>query len=217
MIADASQAEDDPVDRLRLTLDLGPGDPRGQQRTVADDQLDRIIELIGNEQFSIRMAAIKDLTDVGEKAVPALLQALSQGLWYTRECAAQILGNIGDPRAVEPLIACLQDENVGVRRSAAIALSKMVDHNALGTVAQSLAHVDVAARRDIVEAVRKISPLAGRRLDEELGGGPHSTARGEEDHPDRPTTPGRPLSGGRISAILRSFWRTLRGHLEPRS
>lgn len=216
MIADPSQAGDDSVDRLRLTLDSGP-DPMGTQRMVADDQLDRIIELIGNEQFSIRMAAIKELTDIGEKAVPALLQALSQGLWYTRECAAQILGNIGDPRAVEPLIACLRDDNVGVRRSAAIALSKMVDRNALGTVAQSLAHVDVAARRDIVEAVRRVSPLTGRKLDEMMGGGPHSTARGEEERSVRPAAQGRSPSGGRIGAVLRSFWRTLRGHLEPRS
>jgi len=217
MIADAFQTKDGSADRLRLTLDSGPGESMGNQRTIADDQIDRIIELIGNEQFSIRMAAIKELNDIGEKAVPALLQALCQGLWYTRECAAQVLGNIGDPRAVEPLIACLKDDNVGVRRSAAAALSKMVEGDVMETVMQSIARADVATRRDIVDAIRRISPLTGRKLDEMLGGGSHSTARGEDEHSDGPANLGEPLACGRIGAVLRSLWQTVRGHLESRS
>ena len=42
-----------------------------------------------------------------------------------RREAAQILGNLGDTRAIEPLKKALKDENEDVRETAKIALEKI--------------------------------------------------------------------------------------------
>jgi hypothetical protein len=61
----------------------------------------------------------------GSEAVPRLLELLkSENLWM-RKVAANVLGNTGDQRAVEPLIAALRDQDDTVRRCAAEALKKL--------------------------------------------------------------------------------------------
>jgi HEAT repeat protein len=46
-----------------------------------------------------------------------------------RERAAWLLGTTGDRRAIEPLIGLLDDENQGVRTSAAHALQTLTDQD----------------------------------------------------------------------------------------
>jgi len=74
-----------------------------------------------------------------------------------REKAAELLGEIGDKRAVEPLITALKDGHLFVRQKAAEALGEMGDERAiklLKEVAQndSGSHVREAAK----EALEKI-------------------------------------------------------------
>jgi HEAT repeat protein len=99
------------------------------------------------------------------------LEALREGLWYTRECAIQALGNIADPTVIEQLITALGDENIGVRRSAAQALSNLIEKNELEAVAKILAQTDEDDQKAALEIIRKVSPLAGRKLKEVLGKG----------------------------------------------
>jgi HEAT repeat protein len=47
-----------------------------------------------------------------------------------RQFVAYMLGQVGDPRAIEPLIDALQDDNVGVRGAAANALGTIGDQGA---------------------------------------------------------------------------------------
>lgn len=177
-------AEDgDPVgnnDDLRLTLDSDPQRARLRRGNTPDGKIERLIDLIGNEQFSIRVAATKKLSLLGEKAVPALMECLQKGLWYTRESAAQTLGNIGDSRAIGPLISGLKDENVGVRRAAACALVSMIGKERLSDVAKAIAQADQDAQRYVLETIRKASPLAGRKLDGALGELPEPSRKVEE-------------------------------------
>ena len=48
-----------------------------------------------------------------------------------RKAAAEALGQIGDPRTVEPLIAALKDADKGVRWVAASALGQIGDERAV--------------------------------------------------------------------------------------
>jgi HEAT repeat protein len=58
--------------------------------------------------------------------VEGLIKALGyQKDWRVREAAASALGEIGDARAVESLIAALKDSDADVRQAAAGALDKM--------------------------------------------------------------------------------------------
>jgi HEAT repeat protein len=200
---------------LRLTLDSGldrSGPPEGERKT---DQVARYIDLIGNEQFSIRVAAIRELIGLGQQAVPALIRALQEGLWFTRECAAQALGHIGDPQAIGPLIACLEDENIGVRRSAARALSDIIEGAGLTQVASVVAQLTPTAARDTVELIRKASPLAGRKLDEVLGEPSHH--RGEQLIAEESGHSADDNNHPPLSAAFRSLWERLRDHLQSRS
>ena len=53
------------------------------------------------------------------------IKALGDKDWRVRMEAALVLGNIGDPRAVEPLARLLGDESVRVRVAAERALEKI--------------------------------------------------------------------------------------------
>jgi HEAT repeat protein len=67
------------------------------------------------------------VADVGESGVESLISRLSNGSFQQRWTAADALGDIGDPRAVEPLVAALENRNPSpaVRESAAAALVKI--------------------------------------------------------------------------------------------
>jgi HEAT repeat protein len=204
-------------DDLRLTLGAQGQHASSQKGNASDEKIERLIGLIGNEQFSIRMAASKKLSLLGKKAVPALLEALHEGLWYTRECAIQALGNIGDPRAIEPLINALGDENIGVRRSAAHALSNLIEKDELEAVARAFAQADEDAQKAALETIRKASPLAGRKLKEVLGKGLGPTGKVEtkgfvEAASSDDSSPPPETDGG-----IRALWRRLSRFLESGS
>lgn len=204
---------------FRLTLDSGKGQQAAPQGRKHADQIARLIDLIGNEQFSIRVAATKELVATGPPAIPALLDALHGGLWFTRECAARALGRIGGDEVVGPLLERLQDENVGVRRSALEALSMMVDRDGPGQVGEAIAGLEPGRAVGFLEAIRNASPLTGRRLDEYLGDH-HAVLRGKETRAE-PETHRQPAEKGDIAAAgdggVRSLWERIRRYLQSRS
>ncbi|MHC1588990.1 MAG: HEAT repeat domain-containing protein, partial [Methermicoccaceae archaeon] len=73
-----------------------------------------------------------DVNELREKKdVEGLIGALSYKRgWHVRMTAAESLGEIKDPRAVDPLIRALRDEDSGVRWSAAAALGEIKDPRA---------------------------------------------------------------------------------------
>jgi hypothetical protein len=54
-----------------------------------------------------------------------------QGVRHTRQTAARVLGRIGDPLAVDPLVRMLQDDNPFVKKAAARALAEIGSWRAL--------------------------------------------------------------------------------------
>jgi len=75
-----------------------------------------------------RHRATERLVEIGRPAVKGLSKALKDK--YVARRAAEVLGRIGDPGAVEPLIAALQDEDPLLRGAAAEALGKIGDSRA---------------------------------------------------------------------------------------
>jgi HEAT repeat protein len=93
--------------------------------------------------------AIRQLQE--NKDVPGLIAALRHADRIICEEAAQALGQIGDPRAVEPLIDVLRDtERIGVagslRGHAASALLKIGNMQAMGALAAALQSEDAETR-----------------------------------------------------------------------
>ncbi|HET7080734.1 MAG TPA: HEAT repeat domain-containing protein [Chloroflexia bacterium] len=73
----------------------------------------------------------------GESGFLKLIQRLDHPDSLFRAQAAEFLGELGDQRAVEPLIDALQDEESAVRANAAIALGRLGDIRALPALHQA--------------------------------------------------------------------------------
>lgn len=72
--------------------------------------------------YNVREAAHKALVMIGEPAVPALAAALKHHHIAVRKAAAGVLREIGDERAVGPLLSALKDKDWEVREAARAAL-----------------------------------------------------------------------------------------------
>ena len=66
------------------------------------------------------------LVNIGEPAVEMLINALKDKKCPIRSNAAEALGEIGDTRAVKPLIKALTDEDSEIQKIATKALKKFM-------------------------------------------------------------------------------------------
>jgi HEAT repeat protein len=106
---------------------------------MTDDDLDKLIEDLEDEDEEVREAAAKALGKIGgERAVEPLIKALEDGEWEVRLATAEALIAIDDTRAVEPLITVLEDEDGDVRSAAADALGQIGDTRAVEPLIKSL-------------------------------------------------------------------------------
>lgn len=143
-----------------------------------------LIKALAHEDVNVALEVVGALAKIGDTAVGPLIEALRDEYWHTREMAAIALGEIGDPRAVgpliqavregcvrsgaatalgqiggaavEPLIRALKDEDVGVRLIAASALGDTRDARAAEPLNQALKDEDGNVRRAARESLGKI-------------------------------------------------------------
>jgi HEAT repeat protein len=81
-----------------------------------------------SEREEARMATVIDLLGIGRPSVEILIEYLEDEDWLVREAAADLLGKIGDVRAVEPLMKRLEhDKDTGVKELAIKALGLIGD------------------------------------------------------------------------------------------
>lgn len=127
-----------------------------------------LIKALGHE--GLRREAVKALGEIGEPAVEPLDRAVESFIqalkdedkeWRVRVVAAGALGEIGDTRAVEPLIQALSDLDGSVRSVAAEALGKIGDVRAVEPLTKSLKDKDKFVREDAKEALEKLKAKEG--------------------------------------------------------
>lgn len=122
----------------------------------------------------LNQAARDVLTDrprwLTKKAVPVLLRALRSQVADVRCAVAQVLGQLRDPRAVEPLVAILDDDERSVRRASAYALAEYQDPRAIGPLAAALRSGDVHAAMvlGLQPDESAVAPLAAALRDPEV-------------------------------------------------
>jgi HEAT repeat protein len=81
-----------------------------------------------SQREEARMAAVIELLGIGRPSVEILIEYLEDEDWLVREAAADLLGKIGDVRAVEPLMKRLrQDKDTGVKEIAIKSLGLIGD------------------------------------------------------------------------------------------
>ncbi len=99
-------------------------------------------------------AAVAALARIGTPAVETLLAAMKVGDPQVRRTAIEALGNIGDTRAVEPLLAALNDADS--RFSAIKVLGEIGDRRAVGPLTMLLSDKDRTIRSGAVKALEKL-------------------------------------------------------------
>jgi len=106
-------------------------------------------KLWDKDHVGAEKAFIKALVQINTPAVDFLIAALDDENWHVRYHAAEVLGKIGDPRAVELLI-CALNNKLG---SAAKALGQIGDARALKPLIAALEDKDFSVRKNIVAAL----------------------------------------------------------------
>lgn len=93
----------------------------------------RLLEMMGDSAEFVRDGVAVALGRFKVQAFEPAIEALQIGNAARKSCAVALLGEIGDPRAVEPLIQSLEREP-NLRRIIAATLAKLGDRRAVGTV-----------------------------------------------------------------------------------
>ena len=166
------------------------GEALAQIADAADAGAGRIESLIARlaaGDAPARKRALSALTGAAREAVEPLIGALNDASWEVRGGAAEALGEIGDPRAVEPLIAALAQPSrssphapdgdaageIRVLKAAAEALGKLGHPGAVEPLMTALAEGPSSVRRSAAAALgriadaRAVEPLADAAVTDE--------------------------------------------------
>ena len=98
-------------------------------RDCIDQRFNALRDVEGaSEREEARMATVIDLLNIGRPSVEILIEYLEDDDWLVREAAADLLGKIGDVRAVSPLMKRLEvDKDTGVKELALKSLGLIGD------------------------------------------------------------------------------------------
>ncbi|GKS59980.1 hypothetical protein YTPLAS18_35070 [Nitrospira sp.] len=109
-------------------------------RQRIDDAMNALRDVEGSiEREDARMAVVMDLLGIGRPAVDILIEYLEDDDWVVREAAADLLGKIGDVRAVEPLMTRLaKDKDTGVKEHAIKSLGLIGDARPVALYLESI-------------------------------------------------------------------------------
>src|SRR5207249_10984483 len=103
--------------------------------------------------------------DAQKTRAEEMLASLHESHWLTRKYAVEVLGTLGDPRAVGPLIEALTDEVNDIRQRAYESLIK-IGAPSVPAVASLLTHEDDDLRQVASEIIRKVGKPAVEPLTE---------------------------------------------------
>ena len=106
--------------------------------------LDPLISWLKSDEF--KDDATRALVDLGQPAVPKLIEALSHRDDFVQKQSILALGEIQDDQAVDPLIALLQDQDWMVRLTAASSLEKIGDLRGRAAIKPLMKDPDIVVR-----------------------------------------------------------------------
>lgn len=115
-----------------------------------------LLALLNTSSFDIRSAVRNALVQIGPAAVAPSLMRLGDPK-AARSSIVNILGQIGDTQAVEPLLALLNDPEVAVREAVATALGQLHDTRAVEPLLERLDDPDSAVRWAVAAALGHLS------------------------------------------------------------
>jgi HEAT repeat protein len=138
-----------------------------------------LVAALSDLDWSVREVAGEALAHIGPPAAGFLIAILNDQSQSTgvRWAAAKALGKIGDPRAVEPLIAALSEGKVWWCRDAVEALGQIGDARAVEPLVIALNSRIVSVRKAAAEALDRLAWSPDRKE----AGAAYWAARGKWD------------------------------------
>ena len=109
--------------------------------------LEPLLSYLKSDEF--KDDATRALVELGNPAVPKLIEALESREDFVKKQAILALGDIRDPRAVDPLIALLQDDDWLVRLTSASSLEKIGDLRGRAAIKPLMKDPDLVVRMRI--------------------------------------------------------------------
>src|SRR5262245_56545177 len=115
--------------------------------------ISRLIANLANTSHDIRESAAINLIEMGEEVTPYLIEALKHTSWRVRQYAAWGLGQLADHRALNSLIAALNDPHDAVQEKVAAALGELADKSAVEPIIRILQTAPINVQIAAAEAL----------------------------------------------------------------
>ena len=112
--------------------------------------------ILALQDVDVRRVATETLIKIGAPSLEQLVATLTDDDWLVRCAVVEILGKIGDTRAVPPLISALSDTKVDVRKLVVEALGKIGDVRAVEPLEAALRDDDGNVRKAVAAALGEI-------------------------------------------------------------
>ena len=93
--------------------------------------IEPLIKHLNDKNIGVQSNSVIALVKIGKPGMDILIGNLNSKEWQIRKHVAEILGEIGDKRGVEPLENLLNDENDDVRSSVKLSLEKINNHKGI--------------------------------------------------------------------------------------
>jgi HEAT repeat protein len=119
-----------------------------------------LAEKMADDSWHLRELAVRGLSEIGRAVEGPVIDILPGSLWFTRACAAEVLGNIRSRAGIAALIGLLDDCNATVRDSARKALVKIC----AGGDTVWVARAAVATGQDAVASIQAVLEKSRREL-----------------------------------------------------
>ena len=125
-------------------------------RSMGDEVLRHAVELLEHKDEDVRTAALVMVQYFEDpRVVPPLCKLLQDPDWWLRITACDALGELGDERAVAPLVAALQDDEA--RWAAIDALARIGSTKALEPLSKLLHDKRPEVRLEVVQALGRFT------------------------------------------------------------
>ena len=122
-------------------------------RESGDDVIPPLLELLRHPDENVRLSALLFAANFeSPRLVKPAIELLNVKDWWTRLTAMDILGRLGGEEAVDPLIACLRDDEV--RWSAIEALTRIGSPRALEHIVRLMGDSAKEVRMQVITALK---------------------------------------------------------------
>lgn len=125
-----------------------------QNEQLSQDFLKNHIKILLSEDWNLRVEAANKLLEMGEEAVPALIQGLKDKQLEVRQTSAQVLSQLGPP-AVPALIRVFKESEQETQHAALFALIQ-IGPASVSALLRTLQETEEGRRLRMIEALGEI-------------------------------------------------------------